>query len=187
MRKCRITLNSITGEFMKKLLLSLLMCACMLAPTSNKAHATDMAALLCKDVLAYPADQGGMVVIWIDGYLSSQSDNSVLSNEWIAALGTHIGQYCAANPTAPVMDALDSLPETEVSGGFDMLALPCEQFLASPADITNGIFWIDGYMSAASENTSMDDAWVKKLGTHLTTYCAANKTKTISDAMSAME
>ena len=172
---------------MSKILLSLTMCAFILLPTFNKAHAVDMASLTCKEVVAYPADKINMVIVWFDGYLSFHSDNSVLNQEWINVLSTHMGEYCTKNPTEPIMNALESLPETEVSGGEDILKLKCANFLETKEDIARGILWIDGYMSAGSENTSMDATWLEKLGTHLTTYCAANKTKTIEEAMEAME
>ena len=70
----------------------------------------------------------------------------------------------------------------------DMGTITCKEFLASDQnEMTMLIFWIDGYMSAKSDNTVINDEWMNKLGTHLGTYCAKNSGNTIMNAMDAME
>ncbi len=46
-------------------------------------------------------------------------------------------------------------------------------------------FWMDGYMSAKSDNTKISTAWMVKLGDHIGTYCSTHPGKTIMDAMEA--
>lgn len=67
----------------------------------------------------------------------------------------------------------------------DVAKIPCKDFLADKANISMMVMWIDGYMSGRSGNTSISDAWMEKLGTHLGTYCAKNPSKTIMDAIEA--
>ncbi len=68
----------------------------------------------------------------------------------------------------------------------DMAKLTCGEFLKDQSGIASTISWIDGYLSAESDNTVMDDEWMKKLGTNIATYCQANQDKSIVDAMNAL-
>ena len=172
---------------MKKLFLSLVVCTFIVVPTLKEAHATDMAKIVCSDYNTSTSSNKSMMLIWFDGYLSGSSDNTVLNEKWMMALGTHVTTYCAANASATMMSSLDSLPEVEVDGGTDMLEIPCSEVTSNTEDATNAIFWIDGYLSAKADNTIMDDAWIEKLGLHLGKYCGTNPKKTMDDAIDALE
>ena len=50
-------------------------------------------------------------VMWIDGYMSGKSDNTMMDNAWMEKLGTHMGKYCASNPQKTIMDAIENMPE----------------------------------------------------------------------------
>ncbi len=69
----------------------------------------------------------------------------------------------------------------------DMSKITCKELLDADQ---NGkammLSWIDGYMSAKSNNTLISNAWMEKLGEHLGSYCAAHPNKTIMDAMEAV-
>ncbi len=70
---------------------------------------------------------------------------------------------------------------------IDVAKIKCKDFLSQKEnEIGQMLLWIDGYMSAKSNNTTMSDAWMEKLGKHMGTYCAKNGDKTIMDAMEAM-
>lgn len=68
----------------------------------------------------------------------------------------------------------------------DMSKLKCSEFLQSGQSMPLIIMWIDGYLSAASDNTVMDDNYTKELGVHLGTFCKQNPDATIMDAMSTI-
>lgn len=69
----------------------------------------------------------------------------------------------------------------------DVSKITCKEFLASDeSDISFMLAWIDGYMSAKSNNTKISSAWMEKLGEHMGSYCSANPGKTIMDAMEAV-
>ena len=68
----------------------------------------------------------------------------------------------------------------------DMAKLTCKELLNSGDKMNMFIMWIDGYMSGKSDDTTISDEWMEKLGKHLGQYCAANPQKTIMDAMDAM-
>ncbi len=66
----------------------------------------------------------------------------------------------------------------------DLAALKCSELLG--ADTTKRVailFWMDGYLSAMSENTVMSDEWMKKLTTFTGEYCAKNPNNTIMQLM----
>lgn len=80
---------------------------------------------------------------------------------------------------------LGAAPFTAQSAEQDVAKISCKDFLSDKQNISMMVMWIDGYMSGRSGNTSISDAWMEKLGTHLGTYCAKNPSKTIMDAIEA--
>ena len=68
----------------------------------------------------------------------------------------------------------------------DMAKIPCKEFLADQKNMPLMIMWIDGYMSGKSDNTTISDEWIEKLGKHLGEFCGKNPGKTIMQAMEAM-
>lgn len=69
----------------------------------------DMAELTCKQFLA---DQEGILptVVWIDGYLSHQSGNTVIDMDQLVANVKQIADECASEPDKKIMDLM---PEDE--------------------------------------------------------------------------
>lgn len=95
---------------MKKLLLTTfavaLLCA---APFAAKAEDQDMAKITCKEFLA-DKENMPIMIMWIDGYMSGKSDNTVLGQAWIEKLGMHLGMFCGKNPSKTIMEAIESMP-----------------------------------------------------------------------------
>ncbi len=82
----------------------------VLAGVSSVAQAdtVDIAQVKCSEFIQ--DKQGmGMLLMWLDGYASQQSGNTVLSEEWIEKLGMHMGTYCAKNPDTTILDAAQAL------------------------------------------------------------------------------
>lgn len=94
---------------MKKFSIALLLAAVLCVPAFT-AHAeeTDMSKVTCKDFLA-DKENMPMMLLWIDGYMSGKSDNTVINEEWMAKLGAHMGSFCGQNPTKTVMEAMDAM------------------------------------------------------------------------------
>ena len=80
------------------------------APVVAQAAQQDVAKISCKDFLN-DKDHISLMVMWIDGYMSGKSDNTTISDEWMEKLGTHLGTYCAKNPSKTIMDAIQAVPE----------------------------------------------------------------------------
>ncbi len=68
----------------------------------------------------------------------------------------------------------------------DVAKIKCSEFLNSGSTMPLLIMWIDGYLSAASGNTSMDDEYIEQLGTKLGEFCGANKNATLMDAIESL-
>ena len=59
-----------------------------------QAEETDVAKVKCSEFIQ-DKESMGMLLMWLDGYASQKSDNTVLSDEWIEKLGAHMGKYCS--------------------------------------------------------------------------------------------
>jgi opacity protein-like surface antigen len=90
---------------MKKLVLS----AVAALALSSAAHAAggDMAELTCKELIGVDAESAGVILFWIDGYLSHKTGNTQVDFDEIKKNGEKIGQYCAANPDAKVLEYVE--------------------------------------------------------------------------------
>lgn len=100
-------LENVTMKNLSMLIMAAaLLCAPMAALASEE---TDMAKISCKEFLAQDKEKIGMMLVWIDGYMSAKSDNTVMSSAWMEKLGTHMGTYCGKNPGKTIMDAINAM------------------------------------------------------------------------------
>ncbi|MBQ9407586.1 MAG: hypothetical protein IJU37_12725 [Desulfovibrio sp.] len=97
---------------MKKVLATLVAAAFLCAPAMSLAgDETDMAKLPCKEFIKAPENEMGILLGWIDGYMSAKSDNTMMSQAWMEKLGKHMGEFCAKNPDKTIMQAMEAMPE----------------------------------------------------------------------------
>ena len=68
----------------------------------------------------------------------------------------------------------------------DVAQIKCTEFLQSGSFMPSLLMWIDGYLSAATDNTVMDDAYIEELGTKLGSFCTANPDATLLDAINSL-
>lgn len=73
------------------------------------AEDTDMSKVTCKEFLSQDKTKMLMTLTWLDGYMSAQNDNTVMSTAWMEKLGTHIGAYCVIHPNNTIMDAVSTM------------------------------------------------------------------------------
>lgn len=69
----------------------------------------------------------------------------------------------------------------------DVAQIKCAEFLQSGPNMPLLIMWIDGYLSAASNDTVMNDDYIENLGNQLGSFCRANPDATLWDAVNALE
>lgn len=93
--------NYIFGAIIASFLLSV--------PLAAQAETKDIMKTTCKELISDQNDRP-LLMMWIDGYLSAESDNTVISDEWTKKLGEHMGEFCAKNPDKTIREAIDALP-----------------------------------------------------------------------------
>ena len=91
---------------MKKYALAAVLAAALAAPAL--AEGGDMAQLTCGEMLASDADSIGVIMFWIDGYLSHKTGNTIIDVKGITDNTQKIAEYCAANPTAKVLEYVEA-------------------------------------------------------------------------------
>lgn len=89
-------------------------------------------------------------------------------------------------PIAFVASVLCFAPLQAKAEDIDVAKVPCKSFLSEKDQLPLMIMWIDGYLSGKSDNTTLSNEWIEKLGKHLGEYCAKNPEKPIMDAIEAM-
>lgn len=94
---------------MKRRIAAVVLAVLCAAPFTARAAEIDMARLRCKNVLANE-EQLPLILMWVDGYMSAATDNTVFSEEWMARLATHMGVYCSTHPRDTVMEAMEAMP-----------------------------------------------------------------------------
>ena len=69
----------------------------------------DMKDTTCKELIEADEDSAGVILMWLDGYLSGiTGDTKFDSNEFGSFAGS-LGEFCAKNPTAKVLEASQKL------------------------------------------------------------------------------
>ncbi len=94
---------------MKKTLLGVAFATALMGCVGTAgAEQIDMAQLKCSEFLA-DKDNMNLILMWLDGYASQKSDNTVISDEWMEKLGQHMGSFCSANPDTPILEAAQAM------------------------------------------------------------------------------
>lgn len=97
---------------MKKSIAALLLAALCAVPFSVRAAEIDMAKIRCRQVLNNE-EQLPLILMWVDGYMSAASDNTVFSEEWMDRLAAHMSTYCTTHPGKTVMEAMEAMTDDE--------------------------------------------------------------------------
>jgi hypothetical protein len=91
---------------MNKLMAGLLAGAVVVSASHNvRAEMLDMSTVTCAQLATMNEDDGAMFLIWLDGWLSGQSDLTTLDVEELTAQIDGIGQNCTETPELSVMNA----------------------------------------------------------------------------------
>lgn len=70
---------------------------------------------------------------------------------------------------------------------IDINTYPCKQFMASAEEMPLVIFWIDGYLSAISDQAVLNQEWMQSLTKQITAFCTANPNKSLMEAIESVE
>jgi hypothetical protein len=159
----------------------------------------EMAKVTCEDALQEKDKQVlQAVLIWIDGYLSAKSGNTMVDTVQLQTMAERLERSCRANPSMLLLDAVNKTKKgaTKNSTGgvrdagndgnnIDMTKVTCREALQIKDSQTQKavVIWIDGYRSAKSGNTSVDINKLKNLADRLEGYCRANPSALLLEAV----
>jgi hypothetical protein len=153
----------------------------------------DMAKATCNDALEEKDRQAlKAVLIWIDGYLSAKTGDTVVDAYQLQRLAERLESSCRANPSMLLMDAVKKIkkrPSRTEAGtkgvrhgqderytDIDMTKVTCGDVLQikDPQMQKAVVIWLDGYESAKTGDTVVDVYKLQDLARRLEEYCRAN-------------
>lgn len=92
---------------------SLLVSAPALAAKKNQMQNIDFGSITCgqflQDLSQSSAEDAGVVMMWIDGYLSGVSGDTVLNWKDLEKFSSNLATYCGEKPSAKVLDAAEAV------------------------------------------------------------------------------
>ena len=89
---------------MRKLLLSLVLAGCV-APSMVMAQPSDMSTILCEEIMASNTEDAVDVLIWLDGWLAGQANNTMLDGSQLENQVAGIMSVCQQTPSMSLMNA----------------------------------------------------------------------------------
>ncbi len=70
------------------------------------AETVDISTLRCSDIANMKPDEAGMILIWIDGYLGGQADDTRLDLDRFSSNADAAAKACEDNPDIGILTAL---------------------------------------------------------------------------------
>ena len=90
---------------MKKLVFAAFAACAAFAVLPAKAEKLDMSTVTCTQLAAMNEDEIAWYLIWLDGWLAGQADNTMLDIDELGAQIDGIGKACEAAPESSVINA----------------------------------------------------------------------------------
>ncbi len=94
-------------DLMKKLFLGAALAAAAATP-AFAADKIDMGATTCKDYTSASAEDIGAYLMWLDGYMSAKTGDTVIDFAAMQGLGTKLMEACQANPDEKILPAIEA-------------------------------------------------------------------------------
>ena len=79
------------------------------APAS--AQVVDLSTIKCKEFLDSGKETIGYIMMWLDGYFTSEDDPAIVDFDKMKQKGTKLEEYCARNPTRGLLTAAEDVME----------------------------------------------------------------------------
>lgn len=76
-------------------------------------NAVDMDEYTCGDLMKERVEDIGLILMWVDGYLSCKTGDLVLDDEWVQEMAETIGDACQGDPNAYLIDIVEGMAEEE--------------------------------------------------------------------------
>ena len=93
--------------------------ACLLALALSvsgvAAHAEDldMTKIACKDFIAAPKDHVAIILAWLEGYYTKQSDPPIIFTDKMTKDAKNLGAYCSAHGDDDIIKAAEAVMDTD--------------------------------------------------------------------------
>jgi hypothetical protein len=89
--------------------LSLVLSFPLLASAKKKSITFDMSRYTCGELLQAKDEDMGMLLVWIDGYLSGRTGDTRVDMNFLNELALEVGKACAQDGTRKLLDLVDEL------------------------------------------------------------------------------
>ena len=81
--------------------------ALLSATLSAQAQRLDVSTVKCKDFLSSSTENIAFIMMWLQGYYSSEDSSPVIDFEKMKKDGIKLAEYCAKNPDDSLITAAD--------------------------------------------------------------------------------
>jgi len=81
----------------------------LLLPDPASAQVVDLSTIKCKDFLDSSKETIGYIMMWLDGYFTSEDDPAVVNFDQMKQKSEKLGTYCAKNPTHGLLTAAEEV------------------------------------------------------------------------------
>jgi acid stress chaperone HdeB len=78
--------------------------ALLSAAFAVQAESFDVKELTCEELLSASEEEMGIMLFWIDGYLSGVTGDTRFDDEMLSSFAEKMGGACAKSPEAKVLD-----------------------------------------------------------------------------------
>ncbi len=99
---------------LKSSVVAVILLLVLVAPVhAKKDSGVDMGQYTCNDLLSEKVEHIGLVLMWVDGYLSSETGDLQMNQAWIEELAETIGEACQADRDRKLIDIVHEIAEAE--------------------------------------------------------------------------
>ncbi|GAB7079520.1 HdeA/HdeB family chaperone [Megalodesulfovibrio paquesii] len=99
------------NKVMTGALLALLLLAFAMPAQAKKRTGVDMGKYTCADLMKEKTQDIALVLMWVDGYLSSETGDLKMDEAWIEELAETIGTECQRDPDKRLMEIVQDIVE----------------------------------------------------------------------------
>ena len=82
-----------------------------LLPAPAAPQVVDLSTIRCKEFLDSSKETIAYIMMWLDGYFTSEDDPAVVDFDQMKQKGAKLGEYCAKNPTHGLLTAAEEVME----------------------------------------------------------------------------
>ena len=89
--------------------LSVIAAAALVVASAASAQDMDFSKISCKDFISAPKDQIGIVLAWLEGYYTKESDPPILRADKVAKDAKNLSDYCNAHNDHDIIKAAEAV------------------------------------------------------------------------------